>query len=102
MDLRTVLQVREDNPYSTGAILELEEGVFFLERKPLIYSKSPKDRYYTVIASDTIWAIAHAAYGNSKLYWVIADVNNLSMPIDITPGQTLIIPDLIDLKAKQI
>lgn len=100
-DLGAILNLRDDNPYSIGTVLQLDETTYFLERKPLEYIKSPKDRYYTVIDSDTIWSIANEAYGNSKLYWIIADVNGIDMPIDIASGDTLIIPDLIELRAKQ-
>lgn len=101
MDLTTILNLRENNPYSTGFILELEVGNYFLERKPLTYIKHPRDRYYAVVEGDSLWGIADQAYGDSKYYWVIQDVNKIDFAAHIEPGQNLIIPDLKALMANQ-
>lgn len=47
---------------------------------------------YTVQSGDTLKAIASRFYGNSSLFTVISNANNLANPNVITPGQQLIIP----------
>lgn len=105
-DLLLALEVSDDNPYSTGEILELEQvgkeaQTYFLERKPLVYIQSPLDRRYVVAEGDTLWGISYQAYGNSKYYWVIQDVNNILFAPDIELSDVLIVPNLEDLFEKQ-
>ncbi len=46
--------------------------------------------FETVIeAGDSIEAIAERIYGQSKLWWVIADLNGLIHPLYIEPGTRL-------------
>lgn len=89
------ITLRENNPYSLSSIIVLSDGSLVLERTKINYVKSDKDRYFTVIQNDTIWNIAHQAYGDSKYWWIIADVNNIEDPIDLEPGVSLLIPDLV-------
>ena len=48
---------------------------------------------YTVSAGDTLGAIAHRFYGDSKKYWVIAHFNGIADPSLIRVGQKLTIPE---------
>ena len=89
------LILRENNPYSLSDIIVLSDGSLILERHKVVYIKSDKDRYFTTIQGDTIWNIAHQAYGDSKLWWIISDVNNMEDPFDLEPGMSLLIPDLV-------
>ncbi|HZY20285.1 MAG TPA: LysM peptidoglycan-binding domain-containing protein [Ramlibacter sp.] len=50
---------------------------------------------YTVQAGDTLQAIARSAYGDSKLWFRIADANGLRTSSDIRAGQTLNIPNRV-------
>lgn len=101
MDLSKILELRENNPYSIGQVLQMETNEYFLERRPLTYVKSQRDRYYTVEESEDLWMIANEAYGDSKLYWVIQDCNEILCAFHIEAGDNLIIPDLVSLKAAQ-
>lgn len=87
-------ELRENNPYSTGLIFQYPEGDFLLERTPMPYVKSPNDRYFTVIQGDSLQSISFQAYGNSKWWWVIRDINDVTDPFDLTVGTSLLIPDL--------
>jgi hypothetical protein len=91
--------LRENNPYSLSDILVLSDGSLVLERHKVVYVKSDKDRYFTTIQNDTLWNIAHQAYGDSKLWWIIADVNpSIESPFDLEPGLSLLIPDLVTIQ----
>lgn len=88
------LMVREDNPYSIGSIYQFDEGDYLLDGPELNYNTTGNDRYYTVKQEDTLWQIAHYAYGNSKWYWLIALVNDIEFALELPLGKTLLIPDL--------
>lgn len=90
--------LRENNPYSLSEIIVLDDGSLVLERHKVNYVKSDRDRYFTTIQDDTIWNIAHQAYGDSKYWWIIADVNNIESPFELEAGLSLLIPDLITIQ----
>jgi hypothetical protein len=48
---------------------------------------------YTVGAGDTLQTIARGAYGDSALWYLVADANGLSGNQDLRIGQTLTIPN---------
>ncbi|KAA8960183.1 LysM peptidoglycan-binding domain-containing protein [Mycobacterium sp.] len=52
----------------------------------------PAARTYTVVAGDTLWAIAERFYGDGSQYQVIADASGVDNPDLIHPGQVLTIP----------
>lgn len=92
------LILRDNNPYSLSDIIILPDDSLVLERRKVVYVKSDKDRYFTTIQGDTLWNIAHQAYGDSKLWWIIADVNNIDSPFEIEAGLSLLIPDLVTMQ----
>lgn len=92
------LVLRENNPYSLSDIIILPDESLVLERRKVVYVKSEKDRYFTTIQGDTIWNIANQAYGDSKLWWIIADVNNIDNPFELEAGLSLLIPDLVTIQ----
>lgn len=52
----------------------------------------PAPRTYTVVAGDTLWAIAERFYGDGNQYQRIADASGVPNPDLIHPGQVLTIP----------
>lgn len=95
------LKLRRDNPYINGKIVLFDDNTLALYRGKLVYKESPLDRYYVVSEEDTLPNIAGSKeiYSNSKLWWVIAEVNQIMDPFDLPVGLTLIIPNLNYLKA---
>ncbi|WP_131828454.1 LysM peptidoglycan-binding domain-containing protein, partial [Mycobacteroides abscessus] len=49
---------------------------------------------YTVVAGDTLSALALRFYGDAELYRLIAAVNGISDPGAIGVGRRLVIPDV--------
>lgn len=93
------LQLEDENPYSTGYIIPLEDGKQILKREKLVYSFAvTRDKTHVVIEGETIFDIAFRWYANSKLWFIIADANNIMNPFELTMGSTLIIPDLDKFK----
>lgn len=100
------LVLRSNNPYSLSQIRTFNTKESILESFIVQYTKSPKDRYYTVDKGDNFPDISFAAYGDSKYWWVIYLVNyNLNPELDdpffIQEGTSLIIPDLENFKLQQ-
>lgn len=52
----------------------------------------PAARKYTVVAGDTLWAIAERFYGDGNKYPQIAQASGIANPDLIHPGQELTIP----------
>ena len=50
---------------------------------------------YVVHSGDTLQSIAQTTYGNSSLWYLIAEANDLSANATLTANQTLIIPNLV-------
>ena len=47
---------------------------------------------YTVVAGDTLEALAHRFLGSSRAWWQIADANPALFPLELVPGSTLVLP----------
>jgi nucleoid-associated protein YgaU len=52
----------------------------------------PAVKTYTVVSSDTWWAISERFYGDGNRYQQITDASGVSNPDLIHPGQVLTIP----------
>nr|WP_282581100.1 LysM peptidoglycan-binding domain-containing protein [Ralstonia insidiosa] len=50
---------------------------------------------YTIRAGDTLRTIAQSAYGDSELWYQIADANDIRSDSDLRVGQTLMIPNRV-------
>jgi len=48
---------------------------------------------HTVAGEETLDALAQKYYKNDRLWWLIADVNDVFFFYDVVPGQVLLIPD---------
>ena len=60
-------------------------------RVPLDIAPRPDDRFHTVVAGDRLDHIAHRYFGNAGLWWVIADANTTTFPLELAPNTVLII-----------
>lgn len=79
--------------YKRGYVVYLDETPA-LFRKKLVYTPNDNDVLHEVKQDETLDSIAGNRYGNSKLWWLIADVNNqIISPFDtLSPGTYLVIP----------
>lgn len=93
-NILTPPELRDDNPYFTGVVSVFDDGSVALDPGDFNYQKSDQDRYYTVIDEENLNAISFKAYGNAKLWHILAKVNNIFNPFELESGSTLLIPDL--------
>lgn len=82
------------NPYVNGFVYQFTNGDTRLLKDPLIYQPSSGDKYHTITEDETLSSLAYEYYGDSKYYHIIAEVNNITFPLDLTIGTVIIIPDL--------
>lgn len=82
------------SPYDEAQIIDYPDGSYSLEPtglgKRIIGSSN-----YTVKEGDTLQGIAYAIYGDSGLWYTIAEANDIQNPFNIEefyPGQLLNIP----------
>jgi nucleoid-associated protein YgaU len=48
---------------------------------------------HVVVGEETLDSLADRFYKDDRLWWIIADVNDILFAFDITPGDILLIPD---------
>jgi PKD repeat protein len=94
------VNLRTDNPYSTGFVINYGDSLSSMNRKKIRYKADRKDQWHVVTIDNTIWDISMQYYKDSKWYWVIMDVNNLENCFELPVGTTILIPDLIKLRLK--
>ena len=56
------------------------------------FDKKDTDSHHVVAESERIDLLAYRYYGDSSLWWVIADANDIANPLRLYAGQHLRIP----------
>lgn len=81
------------NSRYAGSILIRDAGGETLGTRQRIDTK-PRydDRFHTVADGDRIDLIAHRYLGDARLWWIIADYNDLFFPLELEIGAVLRIP----------
>ena len=69
-----------------------EEGDFLGNRPQIEVDPRADDRTHTVAEGDRIEVLAHRYLGDARLWWVIADYNDLFWPLDLEVGTKLRVP----------
>lgn len=94
MAVNTNLRLTNNNLYANGKVINISEGRALLKREKITYPfKSDRDQNHVIIAGETLSSIAQKYYGDSKLWFVLADINNIYNPLDLQRGFILLIPD---------
>lgn len=95
------IDIEITNLYSNGYIVDFpEDGESLLLRKKIVFTGDEKDDWHIVRAGDRLDLLAYKYYNNSignshKLWWAIADANNIHNPFDLSSyvGTEILIPD---------
>ncbi len=74
--------------------VDSKNGDFFGTRQPLKLREHETDSYHVVSEADSkrIDLIAWKYYRDVRLWWVIAEFNDINNPLEIPTGTTLRIP----------
>lgn len=103
-----IIKVRDSALYSNGVINTYADGTTELLRENVVSQGSTEDKYHTVVNADRIDLIAYQYYKDivfraAEYWWLIADVNNIENPLDLSNyiGQQILIPDLLTFKLSQ-
>jgi len=80
--------------YDKGYIINYPLGDQSLQRDMLVYKEDIDDMSYTIKDGDNLTKIAYQFYKDPLKWFVIADVNNISNPFDLTIGRAIVIPNL--------
>jgi len=97
--------IPSSNLYQNGRIIQFDTGEQILLRDLLTKEDFDNFEYHTVKDDEELTVIAYKFYAAkikdaSKYWWVIADVNNIFNPYDISDlvGKELLIPNILDIK----
>ena len=77
-----------------------DNGDFWGTRQPLRLREHPSDLFHQVMEGDRIDLLAWRYYRDVRLWWVIAEVNNIGNPLELKPGMILRVPsyDRVQMK----
>lgn len=68
---------------------------FYGVRLPVATYVRADDRFYEVSAQEYLPSIAHKMFGDARLWWVVADFNDIVTPMEpVLPGARLRVPSL--------
>lgn len=83
------------SPYDGATVITYDEGDVSLESNSLNISTNDKDLIHTVLEGQTLQNIAFQYYGDSGLWYLLAQANGILNPFsdELYPGQQIIIPN---------
>ena len=79
--------------YEDGYLVTYNEGDVSVQQDGIPYVSSDTDEYHTVIEGQTLMDIANIFYKSAREWFIIAYINSIINPFELTPGTILIIPD---------
>lgn len=81
------------SPYYNNIRIQYRDGSQSLERVEEKYTPSGKEPIHTLLEGETLQSLAFKQYGDSGLWYKIADANNIIDPFtEVIQGMQLIIP----------
>ena len=69
-------------------------------RPPLEIAPQPDDRFHEVVVGERLDQLAYRYLGDAKLWWVIAEANDIAWALEIEPGTVLRIPSVETVEMK--
>ncbi len=80
--------------YNQFLVAKFSNGQLSLDRQPYQYRPSSKDRTHIIVEGERLDTIAFKYYDNSTLWYILADVNGIINPFDLTIGDEILIPEI--------
>lgn len=84
--------IERSSRYARCLLYETSDGPVLGSRRRIDCPPRPDDRFHTVRAGDRIDLLAHHYLADARLWWIIADANDLFFPLILTEGTALRIP----------
>ena len=78
-------------------VVNYNEGDTSLQRTTIAFTVDPGDQFHIVVDDDTITELAYRYYGDPQLWYAIADANLIDNPLELTGGESLLIPAIKQL-----
>lgn len=85
---------RQTSPYRGRGIVDDGLNIIQGRRFPIEPTVRNDDVKYTVKFGDNIFKLATKFLGSPFAYWLIMDRNEIDYPLDLQPGQKIIIPSV--------
>ena len=100
-----MIQIPINNLYANAKVIQFLNGEQILIREKLKLADFSELDYHTVRQEEDLTKLAYQKYKNkvkdaSKYWWLIADVNEMMKPYDISDllGKEIAIPNISELK----
>lgn len=101
------IELPVSNMYADGRTIIYADGTAVLVRNIAEYVSRDPDEYYGVKIGDVITRIAYRYFKDkvdnpSHYWWIIADVNKIKNPLDLSSlvGMKILIPNILNFKLK--
>lgn len=79
--------------YTNGNVINYREGDSSLHRNKVVHSEDLEDAIHTITQGETLTYLANRYYKDPKLWYLIADVNDIENPMCLKIGLDIIIPN---------
>lgn len=76
------------------AVIKYDDNTTERVRRPHKFSPTKDDVLHIITEADTLTNLAYSYYNDPKAWVVLADVNGIMDPFDLTIGDTLVIPPI--------
>ncbi len=88
------MKISPTSRHNYSVLYRSKDGDFLGTRPPVKIPASDKDQFHRVTQSDVnrIDLLAYRYYGDCNLWWLIAEANNVSNPLQLEVGVVLRIP----------
>lgn len=88
------MEIDSTNRYRYANAYSSTKGDYWGTRPPVSIPEAEGDRHHIVTQAEIrrIDLISYRYYGDVRLWWVIAEANNITDPTHLTPGKVLRIP----------
>lgn len=86
--------IGKNSRYAGSILIRDADGDTFGTRQRIDTTPRYDDRFHTVIDGDRIDLIAHRYLGDARLWWIVADYNDLFFPLELETGAVLRLPSV--------